>query len=145
VPECRGSLPYTGHVTTQEVEAPRFLDNRHMKVVRSALCTARLYPQKILLVLISVRGWVDPMAIVQPEVLCQWKISMTPSGIGPATFWFVAQCLNHCATAWPWLFLLRLIMHGTDITLSLSFCLDNCWRFKRCERNCDLMPLGACG
>jgi hypothetical protein len=29
----------------QEVEAPRFLDNRHMKVVKlSALCTSRLYP-----------------------------------------------------------------------------------------------------
>jgi hypothetical protein len=26
---------------------------------------------------------------------------MTPSGIDPATFWFVAQCLNHCATAYP--------------------------------------------
>ena len=23
---------------------------------------------------------------------------MTPSGIEPATFWFVAQHLNHCAT-----------------------------------------------
>jgi len=24
---------------------------------------------------------------------------MTPSGIEPETFWFVAQQLNHCATA----------------------------------------------
>ena len=37
------------------------------------------------------------------RTLCQWKIPMTPAGIEPATFRFVAQHLNHCATAVPFI------------------------------------------
>jgi len=65
----------------------------------STLCPGRFLPQNIFLVLISVGGWVDPRTTVRSGGMCQWKIPMTLSGIERATFQFVAQHLNHCATA----------------------------------------------
>ena len=44
--------------------------------------------------LFLLRGWVDPMAIVQSEGLSQWKIPMTPSEAEPATFRLVVQSLK---------------------------------------------------
>ena len=96
---CRPEVPRS----FQEVKVPRLRDVAHNGCKVVSLKHRLLFtPQEILLVLISVRDWVDPRAIVQSEGLCQW----IPSGIEPATFQFVVQHLNHCATA---------VLHGPEL------------------------------
>jgi hypothetical protein len=61
-----------------------------MAVRASASSAGRPLPPGGYLVLISVRGWVDPKAIVRLEGLGKLKNPMTSSGIKPATSWLVA-------------------------------------------------------
>jgi hypothetical protein len=80
---------------------PEFRDIRHMKAVRfSPLRTGRLPPppKEIYQVPISVRDCVELRAIVRPEGLGQWNITMIPTGIEPASFCFAVQCLNQPLT-----------------------------------------------
>jgi hypothetical protein len=89
----------------REVEAPTLLRqtvNRWRQGCQP-YAPAALYPKVSFLrslVLISVRGRADPRAIVRPEGLGKLEKS-TSLGRDPATFLFVALCLNHYATACP--------------------------------------------
>jgi hypothetical protein len=93
------------HIPVRDRETsrlPHFLDNRltdGSKVV--SITRAALYPPGRFLVLISVRGWVDPRATVRLEGLCQLKNQMTSSRNEPATFRLVHSTSTNYATACP--------------------------------------------
>jgi hypothetical protein len=60
----------------------------------TALRAGRPFTPRKFLVLISVKGSVDPRAIVRLEGLGQLKNPVTSSRIEPTTFRLVALCLN---------------------------------------------------
>jgi hypothetical protein len=88
-----------------------------MAVRLSDLRAGRPLPPGRFLVLISVRGRVDPRAIVWLEGLSQLENPMTSSGIEPATFRLVAECLSQLRYRVP-LLLLRLLLQFYYVDIS---------------------------
>ena len=126
-PEGSGKLRFPDFVITA-------LDGGRL----SALRTCRPYPQEMLLVLISVRGIVDP--IVDRKDFMSKKNPLRPAGIEPATFRFVAQHLNHCATA----------VSAVHSSTRIKFCVPQSFRvcmfsvptWVRCERDWKSQIIG---
>ena len=92
---------WTGPEGSRNLRFPDFVTTAQDGGRLSALLTGRLYPQEILLVLISVRCWVDPRTIVRSEGFYVMEGPLTPAVIESATFRVVAQNLCHCASAVP--------------------------------------------
>jgi hypothetical protein len=84
-----------GHERSRRLRFPEVPENRHTKVVTlSVLRTGHLFPSRNIASTHFCYRLSRPRVIQLPKVLCQWKIKITPSGIEPATFRLVAQCLD---------------------------------------------------
>jgi hypothetical protein len=88
-----------------------------MAVSLSALRAGRPLPPGILLVLICIRGSIDPGAIMRLEGLGQLKNPMTSSEIEPETFRLVSYYLNQVLYRVPLVKYIPMLINRSNFTV----------------------------